>query len=272
MRTKKLIIFMIVFSIIFLNSCYADDNKLINNIELSEKRNSYEILNSGEIKILYDGGQNTAIVPIDVGENFKLSDDSVSFYITDKKTAICYGGVNSPVRVIFSNDKGANWTSADIDAAESGNPYPFKNIGFSSPDDGWLVLGGGIGLGHQDNFIYETTDGGKTWFEIGNLTRIYNGLMTCAAFASTDIGVVCFRYYEDYISYMYRTEDRGKTWEKVNITLPDEYDKYKANITSIDFYGSKGEIHISLLKKDTGEIGGALVMSTRDFGKTWEIA
>lgn len=267
---KILICISLIAIILILHSC-SQNYELINNIELKFKRDAYEISNDGVITIFYGDNQNTAIVPVDYDVSERYA-DRINFYITDIKTAVCYSGIDgqSSVKVIFSDDKGQNWTSVDIPGTDDGF-YLFRNVGFINKNDGWIVLGGDGWMGNQYNFIYQTYDGGETWVEIKNLNDVYTGYMTCAAFANVDTGIVCFRYSEEYLSYVYRTENKGETWEKVNIDLPAEYDGCRGTITSIDFYGKKGILYIDLYNDISNETV-TITMETNDYGKTWHLS
>lgn len=97
-------------------------------------------------------------------------------------------------------------------------------VAFSSPTEGWLVMGIGRGAGSADTYVYRTADGGHTWRETGNpgqalgLTlrypvRLYTGL-------TPGFALVAFERFNGQ-GPVFRTTDWGATWEHLGIPLPE---------------------------------------------------
>lgn len=97
-------------------------------------------------------------------------------------------------------------------------------VAFSSPTEGWLVMGIGRGAGSADTYVYRTADGGHTWRETGNpgqalgLTlrypvRLYTGL-------TPGFALVAFERFNGQ-GPVFRTTDWGATWEQLDIPLPE---------------------------------------------------
>lgn len=97
-------------------------------------------------------------------------------------------------------------------------------VAFSSPTEGWLVMGIGRGAGSADTYVYRTADGGHTWRETGNpgqalgLTlrypvRLYTGL-------TPGFALVAFERFNGQ-GPVFRTTDWGATWEHLDIPLPE---------------------------------------------------
>jgi len=77
------------------------------------------------LSVTYDDGEHYATVPVDV-ENLMYESGSTStlkdgsYLITTSKTAFLFGGrmgssKKVPVTLIYSDDKGVNWTSCELD-------------------------------------------------------------------------------------------------------------------------------------------------------------
>lgn len=97
-------------------------------------------------------------------------------------------------------------------------------VAFSSPTEGWLVMGIGRGAGSADTYVYRTADGGHTWRETGNpgqalgLTlrypvRLYTGL-------TPGFALVAFERFNGQ-GPVFRTTDWGAAWEQLDIPLPE---------------------------------------------------
>ena len=146
-------------------------------------------------------------------------------------------------------------------------------MGFTTKNDGWLLLAGDAAMGHQENRIFQTSDGGKTWAEIGNTNNIYARVASGAGFASESVGFVSFRYDTDINPVVYRTGDRGETWTKCNIEIPDSFKSIAAYATALSpvFYGTNGVLPVTF--RNNNAPGGAVDVTvqyiTSDYGKTW---
>lgn len=88
------------------------------------------------------------------------------------------------------------------------------------------VTPGVIWVGTDDGNLQVTRDGGKTWT---NVIRNVKGIPANSPVShvepskvSADIVYVAFdrRMFDDFAPYIYRTQDGGKTWEKISGTLP----------------------------------------------------
>ncbi|MEK8127966.1 sialidase family protein [Paenibacillus filicis] len=189
------------------------------------------------------------------------------FYIAEEKTAIVYGfanGQSSQLHVLISEDMGKTWTDTPIPGSAG---YDTKFIGFTNKAEGWIVSGGSAGAGRSLNHVYQTSDGGKTWRELGNPNDQYTEQLTGAGFSSGDIGFLGYRYYADKGPTVYWTQDGGKSWEKLVISLSDSWDAYQKTPLSPVFNGKDGRLPI-LLSLD-GEVAGTVYLTSKDYGLTW---
>ena len=89
------------------------------------------------------------------------------------------------------------------------------------------VREGLIWAGSDDGRMHVTQDGGKTWTEItSSLMPKY--LMINSVEPSRHDPAVCYvagTMYKsgDYLPYLYKTNDYGKSWKKITNGIPDEY-------------------------------------------------
>lgn len=185
----------------------------------------YYQMTSNGLQLSYDKKKNWVSVPIPNEylmsifdfDNNKLKENT--YYISHKKTAFI-SNFNSDILIIVTDDKGKTWNEIKLeDAYQGGELF----IGFSSQDIGYCVITTDVAMGKQYSYIYITNDGGKTYKEIGNTNEVYPRIITGVGFLDENIGFVGFRYESDNNPTVYRTEDSGSTWEKLDIKLPDEY-------------------------------------------------
>ena len=169
------------------------ENGSIDNIALLKAGYSYG-LDQGKFYISY-GGNESATVPLTPDtENGTAYFADKAVYISDTVTAVAYGAhvqggeeQKPSVSVLVTNDKGKTWNSYPVKAQQIA-AYEEKYIGFTTPQDGWLILTGDVAMGHQENWVFTTADGGKNWHEIGNTSNIYARVVTGAGFANSHTG------------------------------------------------------------------------------------
>ncbi|SHI14903.1 BlaR1 peptidase M56 [Sporobacter termitidis DSM 10068] len=229
--------------------------------------NTYVLDGQGNVILTYnDETMVKAPLTLNVSELYKpgLEMPDTGFYVSAQKTAIAYGGDNEPIQVLVSDDKGATWNTYAVD--NSDNSRAAKFIGFITQDDGYLVASPGSALGTSKNFVYLTSDGGKTWKETGNPNDLHSRNMTGAGFSSKDIGFIGFRVDDAVGPTIYWTQDQGKTWAKFDMKMPGQFDGYYKTPMSPVFSGNEGLWPISLRK---GDDMSTIYMTSEDYGKTW---
>ncbi len=146
-----------------------------------------------------------------------------------KKTAFVYGGktVNNtkiPVTVVYSDDKGENWTTCELDKIYTADYYYVK---FFDSDNGVIVCGYAKSNDtNESSRIYSTSNGGESWDIVGSgpATNIIKGVV----YVSSDVGFFCYDYVEGMDSNLYKTDDGGKTFAKVMLE-EQELDSSAAN-------------------------------------------
>ncbi len=280
---------IIVVGIAGASVAYGVDNskagKAINNVALLNSGNSYNLID-GKFVISY-GAESSAVVPLtpDTDDQTAYFEDK-AVYISDEVTAVAYGGHNNnasgefiPVSVLISGDKGQTWSAYTVTDAKTVS-YETKYIGFTTKDDGWLLLGGGVSMGHQNNRIFETSNGGKTWREIGNTSDTYPRVATGAGFANKNIGFVSFRYDMDVNPVVYRTQNKGKTWTKCSLEIPDSFKGIATYATALSpvFNGANGVLPVVFRNNgfdasgepvDVEPVDVTVRYESSDYGKTW---
>ena len=91
------------------------------------------VIRDNILSVTYDGGEHYTTVPVDV-ENLMYENNSSStlkegsYMITTSKTAFIYGGKQGlndkmPVTICYSSDKGANWTTSELDNIYNAEDY-----------------------------------------------------------------------------------------------------------------------------------------------------
>lgn len=208
------------------------DTEVISNSNKDQLANY--VLKDNSLLVTYDGGERYVSVPVSYSyllyeENSTSTLKDGSYMITTEKTAFVYGGkvannMRVPITVIYSDDKGENWTTCELDDIYTADYYYVK---FFDADNGVVVCGYGRSNDtNESSRIYKTSNGGESWDTVGSgpATSIIKGV----AFASSDTGFFCYNYVEGMDSNLYKTDDGGKTFAKVMLDA-QELDSSAAN-------------------------------------------
>ena len=272
---------LLVVGIVGISVAYGagdgKEEKTIDNLALLSAGNTY-CLQDGKIVISYGTGE-TAVVPLTPDtQNAETYFADKGVYISDEVTALAYsenaaaGDEGETVSVLISGDRGKTWNTYTVPNTGAAD-YGTKCIGFTTSKDGWLLLAGDAAMGHQENRIFQTADGGRNWTEIGNTSAIYPRVVTGTGFANSEIGFVSFRYDTDVNPVVYRTADKGKTWTQCSLAIPDSFKGITTYATALSpvFDGPNGVLPVVFRNNDwSGDpVDVTVRYETSDYGRTW---
>lgn len=135
--------------------------------------------------------------------------------------------------------------------------------------ENWVVLIGEVSLGRETTRILLSPDGGATWHETGNLNEICPEILTGAGFFSQEVGFLSYRYTDEIgTPKIYRTIDGGETWERLAVTLPDEFSDLLMTPMSPE---NKGNVCVYPIKvHDNCGYLPTIYLYSYDGGVTWE--
>ncbi|MBE6082137.1 MAG: hypothetical protein E7205_05540 [Tissierellaceae bacterium] len=271
---KKLSLFILIFltaECVLGRSPTPDNKKTIDNIGLLDESNSYSVDDNGNVTVSYHNGKDKSKVPL----ASEIKEYEAAFYVSEEKTAIAYrnGEEESQIQVLTSDNMGKTWNPHSV-LGES--VYSPEFIGFTTQNDGYLVTVSGPAMGNEKNHIFLTSDGGKTWHEIGNTNEVYPRVVTGAFFINDKIGFLSFRYdgYDTPDPVLLHTDDAGKTWTKCDILIPDIYKSTTDYATALSpvFNGKNGVLPVRLQNNNgNGDPIYTLIhYISSDYGKTWK--
>jgi len=209
-----------------------------------------------------------------------------SIYVSQNRAAVAYVDKDRQLRLAYSDDNGKTWTDAqsftpDEAPGITGSAVKLSGfygayLGFTSKNDGWLLLYTDMALGTQKHALYTTSDGGKTWIFIhSNIDDIYSRCLTGANFFNKNVGFMCFRT-DNYSITVFRTADGGKTWSMLPLDMylafsGDAPAEYTSGIQpsypqSPYFTGGKGYLPVELYATNDDTV---IYFTTTNGGKTW---
>lgn len=236
--------------------------------------------------ILYSGkrsfGYNTAgIVYIDskgntsspANTNTEIIGYTVSVYVPGKESTI------TPVRYNLTDGlNNINSAEPSQDNHKSSNQFK-NNIDefYLSTQVGYRLEVTGAALGSRAYSLTETNDGGQTWITIN--ADPFSGMLGSAAgitFLNNKLGFLCLSYSGGSKGQLYRTEDGGKSYKKVNFPEKKALLSNGKAYNPFDLpempYEKDGVLNVLVGQGSDGDYNGgskALYQST-DNGVTWK--
>lgn len=200
-------------------------------------------------------------------ENISQTNDFLSAAFIDKQTVYVayFAEHNAHLIVEYTNDSGNSWNQTLINnnnLVDAGSAY----IGFADAENGYLLCCSTPAAGIMTKLLYCTTDAGKNYFLIGDLSNEIAGYPMGISFHNKENGYIAVNYHgEDH--YLYMTEDCGKTWESVKPFLKSNDIHYIDGYTPI-FYGEDKQNGILVLKL-VGENISYNLFFTNNGGHSW---
>ncbi|AGK52364.1 WD40/YVTN/BNR-like repeat-containing protein [Bacillus sp. 1NLA3E] len=120
-------------------------------------------------------------------------------------------GGDTTIKILKSIDKGKTWDTTSVLS-----PFPsarLRLLGFTSEQNGYLILSGDRTMSSEANAILKTNDGGKTWVNAGTVQNNYR-LVTSGGFINNTLGFISFGTLNEMDQpgrpSLYRTIDGGE--------------------------------------------------------------
>lgn len=166
--------------------------------------------------------KTTSITPPNyVGEESIRKNWNTPVMLSSHNNDILYYAGN---KVFRSMNKGQDWKeiSADLTTSKKRGNVPFATI--TSLSESPLKFGL-LWVGTDDGLVWVSKDGGENWHNVSkSLPKNKWVSRIIASPHDQDTAWLALNNYrnDDIKSYLYKTENLGKTWQKINNNLPNE--------------------------------------------------
>jgi photosystem II stability/assembly factor-like uncharacterized protein len=171
-----------------------------------------------------------------------------------------------------TTDGGLTWKDSAV-------PFSRGDIYFVDEENGWMLADLGVGAGSNAVAIFQTTDGGFTWEQTYTndpnqpnaldslpLSGIKSDLVARDMKTAWVSGVI----YAPGEVYLYRTDDGGRTWAQVALSLPEGAQNFELGIDDGQMKLISAR-HGSIALRMSGESTQTAVYTTSDSGATWTL-
>jgi len=177
---------------------------------------------------------------------------------------------NPQVVVYRTKDQGATWERTDIAAALDWERDDVGGFAISFPDalNGYVLVTSTPAAGQMGKALYRTTDGGKSFSFVGDVTGTQNasgtetvgigGYPTGMAFSTPDTGfVTCYSGAWTHM-LLFQTSSSGMSWQLVPLPVPSDLaqlsysEDYYADVYPPVFFGAdrKGGVILADFVRD----------------------
>ena len=264
----------------------------LSQITLIDSRTGWALTKDDQIFRTGDGGATWADVSIFQAPLPVQVPSTIGTCFFDEQTAFVAtnaGTDNHPQIVVYrTSDKGSTWdrttitTTLDWEKDDIGG----LKISFADVSNGYLMITGTPGAGQMAKSLYRTTDGGKTFSFIRDITGITDaagtmngvaGYPTGMTFSTPETGFVTCSYSAYTFVLMFKTTDGGTTWKLWSLPVPAAYENlspannYYADAYPPVFFGEQKKTGVVML--DFVQDGKHVMQSyrTTDGGGTWTV-
>ena len=261
-------------------------------ITLIDKNTGWALSTNGQILRTANGGATWADVSISQTPLPVQVPATIGTCFFDGQTAFVAtnaGTDNQPQIVVYrTSDKGSTWDSTNIVTKldwEKGDIGGVK-ISFADASNGYFMITGTPGAGQMAKSLYRTTDGGKTFSFVRDITGITDaagtmngiaGYPTGMTFSTPQTGFVTCSYSAYTFVLMFKTTNGGTTWKLWSLPVPAAYENlspannYYADAYPPVFFGDQKKTGIVML--DYVQNGNHVMQSyqTTDGGGTWTL-
>ncbi len=170
-----------------------------------------------------------------------------------------------------TSDGGITWDSSET-------PFSSGDIEFVDADHGWMMADLGVGAGSMAVSVFRTSDGGATWaraftndpnLEGAGDSLPLSGIKVMLVPLDVNTAWIGGVIYSSGSTYLFRTEDGGKTWAQATMMLPAEAQSSELMIEQVKFFApEQGFLAIRMTSTDQQTI----IFTTKNGGETWDPA
>ncbi len=175
---------------------------------------------------------------------------------------------NKNIGVYNSKDEGNTWSESYIDYSDVDGGANQLFSSFTDNQNGYVLYCGAAAVGQMKKILYKTTDGGKSFQKVGDLSYM-NGYPTGMSFNTSGIGFIANTYHGNNNAYLYSSNDQGKTWNILTIQPSESLNDTSSQgyITGYPpyFIGKDG----IMILEYVNEKPSYTIYYSSDNGKTW---
>lgn len=242
--------------------CMTGKSNLKNYRIAYPEENGY-IIKNGILYIRYDN-ENVIEVPGDFSEGSYILNKE-NYQISKEKTVFSFN-LDDERYLLFSDDMGYSWEKVELKENSQ-----ITNLQFLNKDVGYMLRIDDTALGSSAfGKICKTSDGGRNWMDIDiQLENEEKNVFTKGSqmkFIDEKVGFFWLDRQGAESAELFRTEDGGKTFSKINVIESDIYDYYSLPKEE------NGKLVLRVEQGSDGDYNGGDYKTyySEDKGKSWK--
>lgn len=236
-------------------------------IRMSSENNGWAIKDGGIFRTNDGGNTWNRVTPPGVELKGTRADWAPAYFLDADRAWIAHNHERR-LTVYRTVNGGQSWTTVDVDAEGE------AQLHFVDEQYGWMLLHQGVAMGSEKVAVYSTTDGGETWTKVagagpdgpqGDGSLPFGGIKKGITFKDGSVGWVTAEDRAPGGGRLYKTTDRGTTWVKHELQIPEAYKSHSLNIYPPKFF-SATEAILPVTFVPGYE---TIFYTTKDGGQTW---
>jgi len=257
-------------------------NKNIDNNKISEKPEIYSnllmvnkttgwVIRNNMVLRTINGADWNDVSPHVIINNNDQPIVSACFY--DSSTAWVTSQMNlsgnNKFSIYHTTNGGEHWDKVILPSMEQWEGTGYVYFSFIDSLNGFILATSTPSMGQMDKSIYKTSDGGKSWSRIGDITNKIESYPTGMIFKNSREGwITSSNHGQDYIT-TFKTDDGGYSWHKENLQMESVYKDYYTDSyppVFLDIKKKFGILPIEYVKEESRFI---IPYITNDGGNSW---
>lgn len=235
------------------------------NISLSVNENNGWIMKEDKVLKTVDRGKTWKnVTPYTNGSR-------AAYFFYDSNTAwisLSSREQDKRITIYYTVDGGTNWNKSFLPIKEKWENCGDQYICFTDLHNGFLLADSDAACGLMKKSIYKTSDGGKNWLRIGEISNEIDSYPSGIVFVNPNKGwITSYNHGQNYI-LTFRTDDGGQNWHKENLRIISEYKDCYTNSYPPVFFGKDKMIGILPIEYVNDKRKFIVPYMTRDGGNT----
>ncbi len=246
----------------------SSNTDLLKQIKMLDQQTGWALTDDGEVLYTTTGTEHFS--SIKKADTKNQNDNYVSAYFMDKQSMYLTYFLDGNIVIEYTTDAGETWDKTLVSHQEYGDANA-AYISFVDEKNGYLLYCGTPGAGQMTKIIFQTTDGGKTYKMVSDITDQITGYPSGISFSAFSEGYISTTYHgED--TYLFGTTDSGVTWNSISLeTYEGEPDVNYIESYQPDFFGEDKQNGKLILKYVGNAANTYIEYTTQDGGSTWKI-
>lgn len=246
---------------------------IFNNLSMFSETTGW-VIKGNKVLRTVDGGKTWRDVsPYSDNIKGKYADAPIYPYFYSGNTAWISLGFSSKEKQLtlyHTTDGGTRWRKIILPLAKQWENAGRQDISFVTPLNGFLLLSSDPAGGLMSKSIYKTTDGGKKWIRLADITADIKDYTTGIKFISNKTGWITSSYHGTNYILTFKTTDGGYSWKKESLHMLSGCKGYYTNSYPPIFFNKKAKTGVLPIEYVKGNNHFVAPYVTSNGGASWQ--